>query len=132
MVLIGKSLVVFVLLVIAEILHGITRTFTLARWVGDFRARQLSVISGCLIILAISWVFIPWIGPVTHNECLEVGALWFCCMLGFEVGFGRRVMRLPWKRILEDFDLRRGGMLGFGMIFLALAPLLAANLRGLL
>jgi hypothetical protein len=37
----------------AEIVHGIARTLWLAPVVGDFRARQIAVFSGSLLILLI-------------------------------------------------------------------------------
>lgn len=50
-------------------------------------------------------------------------------MLGFDLWFGRWVYRFPWQRIARDFDLRRGGLPGLGMLLLGLSPWLAAWLR---
>jgi hypothetical protein len=36
-------------------------------------------------------------------------------------------MRASWERLLADFDLRKGGFLGFGMLVLFLAPLIIAK-----
>ena len=41
-------------------------------------------------------------------------------------------MKYNWDRIISDFDLRRGGWLGIGMLILCAAPLLVAKLRGLI
>jgi hypothetical protein len=35
-----------------------------------------------------------------------------------------------WSRLAEDFDIASGGLLGVGMIVIALAPLIGAKLRG--
>lgn len=51
-------------------------------------------------------------------------------MLGLEMYVGRVVFRLPWARIAADFDLRRGRLLGLGMLVLFFAPLIASLLRG--
>jgi hypothetical protein len=40
----------------------------------------------------------------------------------FEVGLGRLVLGLPWGRITEDYDLTRGGVLGLGLLFMAVSP----------
>ena len=50
--------------------------------------------------------------------------------VSFEVGLGRLVLGLPWERITEDYDVTRGGFLGFGLVFMLGSPLLAARLRG--
>ena len=60
-----------------------------------------------------------------------MGGLWLVLMLAFEIGLGRLVFHASWDRIASDFDLRRGGCLGFGMLVLLAAPLLAAKLHGL-
>jgi hypothetical protein len=46
-----------------------------------------------------------------------------------EVLLGRMVFGYPWSRIAEDFDVSRGGPLGFGMLVLAVAPWLASRWR---
>lgn len=60
---------------------------------------------------------------------LAGGGLWAVLTIAFEVGLGRLVLDLPWDRIAEDYDVTRGGFLGFGLLFLAASPLFAAWLR---
>jgi len=67
--------------------------------------------------------------PTGRGELLAVGAAWTGLMLGFDLWFGRWVFRFPWQRIARDFDLRRGGLLGLGMLLPGLSPWLAAWLR---
>jgi hypothetical protein len=126
-----RALLVCVLIALAETLHGILRVRLLNRRVGDHRARQLSVGTASLIILGIAWLTLPWIAPRTPPDALAVGALWLAGMLAFEFCLGRLVFHLPWRRILADFDLRRGGLLGFGMLVLFFAPWLVGRWRGL-
>jgi uncharacterized membrane protein YgdD (TMEM256/DUF423 family) len=126
-----RALLVCVLIALAETLHGLLRVRLLNRRVGDHRARQLSVGTASLIILGIAWLTLPWIAPRTPPDALAVGALWLVGMLAFEFSLGRLVFHLPWRRILADFDLRRGGLLGFGMLVLFFAPWLVGRWRGL-
>ena len=51
-------------------------------------------------------------------------------MLTFEVGFGRLVFSVAWRRIAADFDFLKGGLLSIGMAALFVFPLLTAKLRG--
>jgi hypothetical protein len=130
--LLTKAALIWVTIALAETVHGILRVKFLNRRVGDRRARQLGVASGSVLILAIGWLAVPWIAPRSTQECLAVGALWLLLMLSFDLGLGRFYMRMPWKRVLADFDLRNGGFLGLGMLVLFFTPLLIATLRGLL
>lgn len=127
-----KACIVFLVIACAETLHGIWRVRFLNRRVGDRRARQLGLISGSLIIFALSCLLIPWIAPPSVNACLVVGFAWVLLMTVFEFSVGRLVFRMKWKRIRRDFNLREGGYMGIAMLFLFLCPLLAAYFRRIL
>ena len=87
-------------------------------------------LGSAVCILGIALLTIRWIGPHSAGQLWGIGLLWLVLMLGFEFSFGRFYLRLPWSRLLADFDLREGGLLGFGMVFLALSPGIAAWLTG--
>jgi hypothetical protein len=109
----GRALVVWVLIALAETLHGNLRVRYLNRLVGDGRARQIGVSTGSTIILAIAW---PWLER----------------MLAFDITFGRWLFTAPWQRIGAESDLRRGRLLGLKMPFVLFAPPRAAMLCGLI
>lgn len=124
-----RALAVWLLLMAAETVHGILRTLLLAPLLGDFQARRISVLTGSLIIFGLTCLFIGWIDARTTSQRLAVGCSWVVLTVMFEIGLGRLVLGLPWERLTEDYDLSRGGLLGFGLLFMALTPLLAAKLR---
>lgn len=127
-----RALSVWLIVAAAETVHGILRVRLLNRRFGDHRARQLGVFSGSLIIFAIVWASIAWVGVQSSRDCLGVGLLWLVLMLAFDLGLGRFYFGFPWKRLMADMDPRQGGLLGLGMLFLSLSPLLAAKLRDIL
>lgn len=126
-----RALCVWFVLILAEIAHGIARGVLLVPAVGDFRARQIGVFTGSLIILAIAWALTPWLGAWRRGQFVGVGLLWAGLTLAFEILFGRFVVGASWERLLEDFRLWQGGLMPLGIAVLALAPLLAARVRGL-
>ena len=99
-----------------------------AALVGDLRARQLSVLTGALIIFIIAFAFIKWLRATEFKRLLAIGVFWLVLTLGFEVALGRFAMNLSWERILSDYDLSGGGLLGLGMIFMVFAPWLASKI----
>lgn len=126
-----KSLLVWLLIAVAETLHGILRVKYLNPRLGDRRARQVGVLTGTIIILLIGWFTVPWINPNTWIKSFSVGLIWLGAMLTFDVSLGRLYLRLPWKRIWSDFDTSQGGFLGFGMTALLVTPWVVARPRGL-
>lgn len=126
-----RAFATWVAILAIEVLHGVLRTMLLVPIVGDWRARQIGVAIGSLLILLVAWLTIRWIGARTRGELVAVGLVWLVSMLVAEALLGRLVFGYEWPRIFEDFDLRRGGLLGIGMAVLLIAPSLAARWRGL-
>jgi len=127
-----KSLVVWVIIVCAEIAHGIARTLLLVPYVGDLHARQIGVFTGSAIILTIAILFIRWIGAKSTFQLLTIGLLWLVLMLTFEITFGLFVVGYSWERIASDYNIFKGGLLPIGMVILTLSPLIAAKIRRLI
>jgi hypothetical protein len=119
-----------VAIALVETLHGILRIRFLNRPLGARRASQVGVLTGSLLILAIGWLTVPWIGVRTMQECLVAGTLWLSLMLGFELVLGHWIFRLPWRRLAAEYDLRKGGFLGLGMLVLFFTPLIMATVHG--
>lgn len=126
-----RAFLVWLLIIAVETVHGILRAVLLLPLVGDFPARQIGVVTGSLLILWVAWLSILWLAARTRRELLGVGLLWVALTILFEITLGRLILDLPWRRLFEDYDLTQGGLLGFGMLFLFLSPLLAARLRNL-
>ena len=124
-----RALVVWLVIIAVETVHGILRTLLLVPMMGDFPARQISVFTGSLLIFGVTLLFINWIAARTTLQLLMVGTIWVLLTILFEITLGRLVLDLSWDRITEDYDITRGGFLGFGLLFMALSPLLAATFR---
>jgi hypothetical protein len=124
-----RALAVWLLIVALESVNGTLRELVLTPAVGDLRARQIGVGIGSLLVLAVAWSTVRWIGCRTLARQLGVGALWVVLTLAFELGLGL-ALGLSAERLLADYDPTRGGFLGLGLLVLLLAPLLAARLRG--
>jgi len=125
-----RAITVWLVLIMAEILHGIARGIFLVPHVGEFRSSQIGVFTGSIIILAIAVVFVRWIGATRSAHLLMVGFLWLALTLTFEVLFGRFVVGASWERLAADYNVLKGGLLPFGMLVLLLSPLIAWKVRG--
>ncbi len=126
---VGRSLTIWLVLIVAEIVHGILRAIALVPAVGEFRSNQIGVFSGSVIILAIVYFIISWIGAQRPNELLLVGLIWLVLTVAFEVVFGRFVVGLSWERIASDYNVLKGGLLPLGLLFLFFSPTIALKLR---
>ncbi|QQS32896.1 MAG: hypothetical protein IPM50_14770 [Acidobacteriota bacterium] len=123
-----RGFATWLIIILAETVHGILREALLAPMVGSFTARRVAFYIGLGLIFAVSMVFIRWINAQTVRQLLVVGAMWMILTLLFELGLGL-LLGLSSERILEDYDVTRGGLMAFGMLFLLVAPLLASRIR---
>ena len=130
--LILRAFVVWLVLIGVEIAHGVARALWLVPIAGDFRARQIGVLTGSILNFAVAALFIGWIRPGSARAAWQVGIAWLALTVAFEVLFGRLVARASWSRIGSDYDLLHGGLLPFGLLLLTLAPLLTAKWRHVL
>lgn len=126
-----RGLLVWLIIIVVESVHGILRTLLLTPLVGDFHARQIGVFTGMLLIFLISILFIRWIDTKNKSTLLFIGLMWVVLTIAFEIGAGR-IAGFSWSRILSDYNLMKGGLMPLGIIFLFFAPLLAAKATGYL
>ncbi|NNE99509.1 MAG: hypothetical protein HKN25_10870 [Pyrinomonadaceae bacterium] len=125
-----KAFLVWLIIIFAEIIHGTIRQLFLAPVTGDFPARRIAVFSGMLLIFIVTVLFIRWIAPASAGSLLAIGLMWVILTVLFEFSLGLFVFDYTWGRLFEDYDLSRGGLMSFGLLFLLFAPMLAAKVRG--
>ena len=125
-----RALAVWLLIIFAESVHGTLRQFFLAPLIGDFAARRIAFFVALLLIFLIAYFFIRWISAPNVKSLFAVGLMWMILMTLFEFGLGLFVMNYSWARMLEDYDVSRGGLMGFGLLLMIFAPWLATKVRG--
>jgi hypothetical protein len=86
------------------------------------------VLAGAAIAFAVTWLCFRWLRLRSTGAALGVGLLWAALTVGFEVGLGR-AMGLGWTRILDDYDVARGGLMPLGLVAMALTPWAVLRLR---
>jgi hypothetical protein len=122
-----RALLVWLLIIAAESVQGSLRRLLFDPDV-EFVVRQVSVLTGALIIFAITWACIRWLRIRSAVGALGVGVLWVGLTLAFEIVIGR-ALGLSWARIASDYDLLHGGLMPLGLVAMALTPWAARRLE---
>jgi hypothetical protein len=122
-----RALLVWLLIMATESVQGGLRRLLTDPDV-EFAIRQASVVTGALVIFAITWVTLPWMRIRTTAGALGVGLLWVALTLAFEVGIGLATA-LAWERVLSDYDLLHGGLMPLGLLVMALTPWMVRRLQ---
>lgn len=124
-----RAFVAWLAIVVTESIHGTIRQLLIAPAIGDLPARQLGVFIGSALIFAIAWACVRWIGARSLGEQLGVGLLWVVLITIFEFTLGT-ALGYTGERMFSDYNLAAGGYMGFGLLFMLIAPALAARVRG--
>jgi hypothetical protein len=127
----ARGFAVWLVIMLAESVHGTLRQIFLAPAVGDFTARRIAFFTGMLLIFAIAYLLIRWIAAPSMPALFAVGGIWAALTLAFEFGIGYFALGYTRERMLEDYDVSRGGLMGLGIVYMVFAPYLAARVRGL-
>lgn len=124
----ARGFFVWLLIVVGETVLGIARRSLLEPFIGDFRARQVSVFVSTAIVLAITFMFVRWLKASRASQFILVGVMWVVLTVGFEILLGRLAMGLSWERIASDYNVSEGGLLPFGFFVMLFAPLALAKI----
>jgi len=118
----------FILVAASEMLNGIARTIFLNKRVGVRNAKRISLLPALALCLLICYYYVPFLHIRTDGGLLALGISLSLFMGMFDIVVGRLIMKARWETIREDFDIRKGNLLGLGMIGMALCPLLAQRM----
>jgi len=124
-----RAIVVWLILMAVEFGHGAARAIWLTPVVGEFRSRQIGVVTGSILILGVTFLTGRWLLGVSAKVLLLTGGLWLLLTLAFEFSVGHWVFGRACQDLAADYDPTQGGLLSFGMLVLLFSPLIAAKLR---
>lgn len=127
--LIPKAVAVWcVILVLAFVNAGLREIMLIPRF-GNVRSLAASGVILSLLVLAVAYVSLPWMGAIGTRELLAVGLIWFVLTLGFDLLLGMA----QGERLRQQSDaylFKRGNLWPVVLLVTAGAPYLAAKLRG--
>jgi hypothetical protein len=126
----ARGLAVWLLIMAVETVHGILRGMFLAPAVGDAAAARIGWPIGAALVLGLATLTIRWIGRMRTGALFRLGMVWAVLTFAFEMVIGL-LRGFDTERILAEIDPCTGGMLAYSLVVMALAPWLAARLRGL-
>jgi len=117
-----------ILLASIETLQGIVRAKFIVPKIGKKKALKISAITGSLIAFSICFVMVPRLGLSNTQDLFLVGLVLAAFMATFDIFVGRVVMKLRWRKILNDFNPGSGNYLSLALVLLITYPYLAMKL----
>jgi len=118
-----------VVLASAETLHGIVRATVLVPRIGKKRALKVAIVTGSILGFAVCYLLVPAVGLTDATDLISLGFLLALFMASFDVALAKLGLKLPWAKVLRDFDPRTGNYLILGLLLLVGFPYLAMKMH---
>jgi len=118
----------FILVAASEMLNGIARTIFLNKRVGVVNAKRISLLPALALCLLICYYYVPFLHIRTDTGLLVLGVSLSLFMGMFDIVVARFIVKARGETIMDDFNIRKGNLLGLGMVAMAFCPLLASKI----
>lgn len=124
-----KALVIWASILVLAAANGALREFVLVPGVGTPAAFVLSGLLLSSLIIGVAYLSLPWLRISRPVELWAVGLGWLALTLVFEFLFGLWLGK-SWPELLEAYTFKGGNIWPVVLAVTALAPNIAAQLRG--
>ena len=125
-----KTFALWFLLVVLAIVNGTLREKVLIPALGASTAMQISGVTLSLSIFLVSWLAMPWLGPLPSPWFFFMGLMWLLMTLAFEFGFGHFIAHKSRAELLDAYNFSKGNLWVIVLLATFISPWLAAKLRG--
>lgn len=109
-------------MVILAIVNGMIRENFYGQFMSELSAHQLST----LIAIIIFGIYIFTLTGIFHiqstTQALMIGGIWVIMTVTFEFVFGHFIAGHSWARLLQDYNILRGRVWVFVLIWTFVAP----------
>ncbi|MBI1921018.1 MAG: hypothetical protein HYS23_08055 [Geobacter sp.] len=111
------------------IMNGLLREKCLAPLIGQRLALPLSGISGSILFFLLTYLTLPWLGPLKPRHYRLIGLAWLVMTVLFEILIGRLVAHKSWGELLQAYDPTTGNLWLLVLLVIAVSPYIAAKMR---
>jgi hypothetical protein len=118
----AKAALGWLLLFVVMFANGAIRVVALQPQLGEERARQAASLSGVVLVLIVSRLFVRYAREARSSQLFWVGVAWLTGTVTFEFVFGHFVSGQNWNTLLADYDITRGRLWSLILVSVCLGP----------
>ena len=123
-----RGLLVLLLIMALETIHGIMRGLFLAPRFGDKLSSQLGWPVAAMLVFAVTYLLIGWTRVTGTAALRRLGAAWAVLTFLFECGISL-LRGLDGPRIWAEINPHDGGLMLYSLAVIFVSPLVADRLR---
>jgi hypothetical protein len=126
---IKRAALTWFLMIPVAIANGVFRETVIRPLTGDLPAHQISVVTGSLGFLGVTWLAFRHQAVEESDRRLRgVGLAWLAGTIAFEFGFGYFLDGKTWSELLHDYNVYEGRLWPVVLIVIVAAPLAVKRL----
>ncbi len=118
----AKAALGWLLLFVIMFANGTIRVVVLQPQLGEDRARQVASLSGVVLVLVVSRLFVRYAPEARLSQLAWVGLAWLAATVAFEFVFGHFVSGQSWSTLLADYDVTRGRLWSLILVSVGSGP----------
>lgn len=124
-----RALAVWMLILGLAFSNAALRELVLIPRLGKVQGLTLSGVILALLVLLVAYASVPWLGARRAPEWIAIGLGWFVLTLVFDLMLGW-FQHKPARLLFEAYLFKQGNLWPVVLLVTAIAPYLAARLRG--
>lgn len=117
-----KFTIAWIGMVFIAIINGAIREKGYKKSLGELRAHQVSVLTGIILFAIYILVLTQTWKIQSAGQAFTIGLIWLALTVAFEFIFGHYVMKHPWSKLLEDYNILKGRFWVLVLIWITIAP----------
>lgn len=103
------GLAIWPIFLVTAVLLGAFRESVISPALGEQMAHVIGTLLFVSVMVAIQWIFVAKVREsVRQSDLWLIGLMWTAMTLCFEFGFFHFVARVPWEKLLADYNIFAG------------------------
>ncbi len=124
-----KYIIAWLILPILGIINGSIREFGYKHLMGELTAHQISTLTGIVFFGLYIW-FLTGVWRIeSAGQAVAIGLIWLGLTILFEFVFGHYVMKHPWSRLFQDYNILKGRLWVLVLVWTTIAPYVFFRIR---
>jgi hypothetical protein len=116
-------------MVVLAILNGAIRENFYRQFMRELSAHQLSTFIMIIFLGIYLWILTGVWRIESLKQAAVIGIIWFSMTVGFEFVFGHYVMGHSWRKLICDYNILKGRVWVFVLIWTTVAPYIFYRVR---
>lgn len=124
-----KYTIAWIPMVFIAIVNGAIRQLAYEKLLGELFAHQLSCLTGIMLFLLYTWCLSLYWPLESSRQAFTIGLIWLKLTIAFEFLFMHYGAKVPWGKLLHDYNILEGRLWVLVVITVLLLPCGVFRLR---